>query len=193
MTYSNAIPQPTDLISISQGDILTNFSQLYTVLAQDHIELDDGTVANRGKHKQVTLPELGADPATAANERAFYAKAASGVTQLFMRAESNGTVDQLTYPYTNAQDGTFVFSGGIRFQWGKETVTAGAASVAVTFPVAFSGAPYSVVCTPDGIPISDASRGMGATNQAAAGFTIQNYNAGFAGNTPCSWFAIGPV
>lgn len=50
-----------------------------------------------GKHKQVTLTQLGSDPTTTTNEGAVYAKqGASGQTDLFMRGESNETVARLT-------------------------------------------------------------------------------------------------
>lgn len=50
-----------------------------------------------GLHKKVTLMERSGDQTTAANQGAIYAKAVSGVTELFMRGESNATIRQITY------------------------------------------------------------------------------------------------
>jgi hypothetical protein len=55
---------------------------------------DSGSVI--GFHKQITLTERSADPTTGANQAAVYAKEAGGVTEIFMRPESAGTVKQLT-------------------------------------------------------------------------------------------------
>lgn len=56
MTYNANIPQSNNNISVSQGNILTNFQQLNTIFAKDHYTWDDNTAANRGWQKQVTFP-----------------------------------------------------------------------------------------------------------------------------------------
>jgi len=196
MTYNNAIPQPTDLISVSQGDLLTNFSQLYTVLAQDHIELDDGTVANRGKHKQVTLPELGAGPATAASEMAIYTKDVGGTTRLFYRPPSSGTEVQMTGPLTQATNGTCLIVGGVKLVWGKGTVPSGGNNVAVTFVSAFSAAPWSIVTNEWAQTQTGATaRSSGPENATvtASGFTYRVWGGIVPANVPFGYFAVGPV
>ena len=61
MTFNPAIPQASDLISQSQPQILTNFSQLNTAFAVDHTAFS--VVSNQGQHKQVTIQApLGSDP-----------------------------------------------------------------------------------------------------------------------------------
>jgi hypothetical protein len=157
MTYNPAIPQPGDFISQSQGQILTNFSQLDTVFAQDHIELDDSTAADRGKHKQVTLKELSAGPATTSTEIALYTKDVSGTTRLFYRVPSSGTEVQMTGAFTAAQNGHCLLSMGIKIVWGRDTIASGTGTKAVTFVSAFSAAPYSVVATPYASPITGSS------------------------------------
>lgn len=62
MTYNPAIPQPTDNLSVSQGDLLTNFGQLNTLYGLDHVTFNNGTSANRGLHQKVTLVNVQADP-----------------------------------------------------------------------------------------------------------------------------------
>ena len=93
MVYNAAIPQATDLVSVSQGQILENFSQLNTQFAIDHYAWTVGT----GVHKQVTIPAvLGADPAIAGAGGIYYTKndPVSGMTQAYFR--NNTTVYQIT-------------------------------------------------------------------------------------------------
>jgi hypothetical protein len=104
MTFNPDIPQSTDDISQSQGEILTNFDQLNKIFGSnagalqvgDHIAFNDATTANRGKHAKARLIEQAADPATAANERALYTKDVGGATELFTRDEASGTPRQMT-------------------------------------------------------------------------------------------------
>jgi len=90
MTFDSNIPAANDLLSVSQGDIQTNFSQINTIIAVDHYEFNNATVANRGKHKSVVLPEAAAI-ATAADEGALYTKDDGTRPALYYRQESNGT------------------------------------------------------------------------------------------------------
>jgi hypothetical protein len=196
MTYNPGIPQANEFISQSQGQILTNFSQLDTVFAQDHIELDDATVADRGKHKQVTLKELAAGPATTSTEIALYSKDVSGSTQLFYRLPSSGTEVQMTGSFLAAQNGHALLFGGIKIVWGRDTITAGGTTKAVTFVSAFSGAPYSIVATPYASLITGSSpREFGVVDATIAlgGFTAQSFNGPVPGNVPFGYYAIGPA
>ena len=196
MTYNPSIPQPGDVISQSQGQILTNFSQLDTVFAQDHIELDDSTAADRGKHKQVTLKKLSAGPATTSTEIALYTKDVSGTTRLFYRVPSSGDEIQMTGPITAAQNGTCLLASGIKIVWGRDTIASGTGTKAVTFVSAFSAAPYSVVATPYASPITGSSpREFGIQNATIAlgGFTAESFNGNVPANVPFGYYAIGPA
>ncbi len=55
MGYSPNIPQPTQLLSNSQGDLLTNFQALDTSFGVDHYKFSN-TTSNNGFHNQVTTP-----------------------------------------------------------------------------------------------------------------------------------------
>lgn len=59
MVYQPNIPQPTDLLSTSQSDILNNFSALQTLIDVNHVDFNS---ADQGKHKWVTFPSQGATP-----------------------------------------------------------------------------------------------------------------------------------
>lgn len=96
MTYNPTIPQANDLISQSQGQIQTNFSQADTIFDANHYTFDNATVANRGKHRYSSYVEQGSDPATAAGDVAIYSKDSGTRPVLFFREESNGAVNRLT-------------------------------------------------------------------------------------------------
>ena len=54
LSYNNAIPQPTDNPSQSQGQMLTNFGSIYTIMSQDHYTF----MTNQGGfHNQVHIPQ----------------------------------------------------------------------------------------------------------------------------------------
>jgi hypothetical protein len=68
-------------------------------MAIDHVW--DESVNTDGRHKQVTMLELGADPAApAANYGVVYTKDVTGTTHLFFRA-NDGTVRQITGAISN--------------------------------------------------------------------------------------------
>lgn len=66
MPFNPNIPQPSDLLSDSQGDLLGNMSQLDTSFGVDHFAFSNLT-SNNGFHQKVTLPGNLAAPAPAAN------------------------------------------------------------------------------------------------------------------------------
>lgn len=95
MTYNPRIPESRDDISVSQGELLTNFGQLNTQFAVNHVAFDDAG-ADKGKHKFVTFVEQAADPETLADELIIYAKDDGGEPELFVRPETDGDAFQLT-------------------------------------------------------------------------------------------------
>lgn len=69
MTYNPNIPQATDIISQSQGQILTNFSQANTAFAVDHTALN--VLVDQGFHKQITLSQFLAGPFALSGSRSY--------------------------------------------------------------------------------------------------------------------------
>lgn len=63
MTFNPNIPQPTDDLSDSQGDLLTNNGALDTSFGIDHYKFSDPTSSN-GFHNKVTTPVFVANPPT---------------------------------------------------------------------------------------------------------------------------------
>lgn len=62
MTFNPNIPQSGDKQDQSQPQILTNFTQLNTLMDNDHVAWDNGTVANRARHRRVRIVENQTDP-----------------------------------------------------------------------------------------------------------------------------------
>lgn len=144
MTFNAAIPQSTDDPSVSQGQILTNFSQLNTQFSVNHIALTAG--ADNGKHTFIEMLDQVADPATAVNEMTIYSKDLAGVSTLYMRKESSGTVIQLSAADpTIAANGSSFMAGGIIVKWGGSIINTGPTAVAFVTP--FPNAIYSLVLT----------------------------------------------
>lgn len=86
MSYNPNIPGPNDLLSQSQGQIQTNFSQISTWTAVDHIGIT--TASNTGEHAQVTLPAPGTAGSPSGLESTLYSApgtADNTKTQLFFK------------------------------------------------------------------------------------------------------------
>lgn len=94
MVFNPNIPQASDPLSISQGDLLQNNTDLEAWSDVDHFPFSDAG-SDLGKHDKVTLPERAA-PTTGADELAMYSKDVAGSTELFVRKESNGVEIQMT-------------------------------------------------------------------------------------------------
>lgn len=109
--YNPSIPQPRDLLSNSQGDLLNNFTAFSDAVANDHIAINAATPAERIKHKYCHLKIIDVDaeppqtvPTTNATEGAVYVKSVDIVSglktvraatrkqeDLYFRHKSNGT------------------------------------------------------------------------------------------------------
>jgi hypothetical protein len=91
MVYDPGIPQPTDIISSSQLEILENFTQLNTQFSVDHIPLNAAT--GNGEHTQVSYNDvLAGDPNLATPKGSLYTKAlASLKPDLFFQNDNAGS------------------------------------------------------------------------------------------------------
>lgn len=197
MTYNPAIPRSTDRPSASQSQILTNFGQLNTIFGSDagagqvgdHIAFDSGDVADRGKHAKVRLVEQTGDPVTATDEMALYTKAVSAVSELFLRNENSGTVNQMSNLVVNSvanpgsAGGTIRYFDtvwNLRFLMGFTGAFSGTATV--TYPTVFSGgSPFFLSATAnDGTPQAVSAQSNTST------LTLHTSN-----NIVVSYFVIG--
>lgn len=148
MTYNPNIPQANDLISTSQGDLLTNFGQIddgvSVGIANDHVSLTDGTATNRGRHANIRFVEQAGDPATPVDQVGLYAKDTGGVPRLYIREESSGTVYQLNGATpTVANPGTTWLPGGLILNYGSAALGANS-QVTYNFATAFPNNVFSI-------------------------------------------------
>ena len=132
-TYDNMIPQPTDILSDSQDDILENFQQLATAFAVNHGPYNSGNPP-QGTHTQVTLPNNAAPTPTAiATANVWSAQSANtGQTELYWQKENNGRTIAIT-DYVPANNGWTNFPSGIKIQWGQ--ASANGNNQLITLPV----------------------------------------------------------
>lgn len=63
MSFNPNIPQPSDNLSVSQGNLLTNFSTINTYFGRDHFAFNAGS--NNGYHQQVNMPGKSSPPSAA--------------------------------------------------------------------------------------------------------------------------------
>lgn len=143
MSYNPNIPLSTDRPSQSQGQILTNFQQLDSIFAVNHVTFDDAVVANRGKHTYVTLIDETATPPTpTGTDIALYSAVASGLNQLFMIQGAVGTPIQITG--AGSPGSSFEIRGG-QFSYPTGIYPT---PITVTFSSPFPNSSVSVVITP---------------------------------------------
>lgn len=209
MSYDPNIPQPTDLLSDSQGDIQQNFLSLDNTFGVNHFQfsLTDGT---EGKHKFVEMPIIGAFPAVppglSGNEATIYGQTGNGSSQLFFTNGASGNGYQLTRAsdanyanFATSPSGWTFLPGGLIFQYGS--VTAGNDSVqTVTFPRPFtsSGNVYSIQLTgmSDGAATIDPSTFRGGVVGGSITTTQFKLEMSFTVSVPINlatvfWIAIG--
>jgi len=140
MPYQENIPQPTDIMSTSQNDILVNFQTIHTAWDINHVPFD---AVGQGKHNHVSFPEQAAGPATLVNERAIYAKqsALTAVAELFTRKENSGDEIEFTASL-DATPGWTILPSGIILKWG---VAAANGATAVALPAAGTIPVYTTI------------------------------------------------
>jgi len=150
MAYTDVPVSINETFSESQPKIKANFLAIKASVEIDHVAFDDG---DQGKHKKLTMPEQTGDATTLANEKAMYSKqsALSGVAELFIRNESDGTVTEFTSALKD-QNGWTRLPSGILLKWGSEAAAGGSGTyafpVAATIPV-FAHI-YQVIICPNG-------------------------------------------
>ena len=182
----------------TQPTTATKLRLVPSVITPNWDAIEAGTVP----HEKLRLAEQAAAPASVANVTYLYSKedAATGYTELFS-INSNGNATQLTKGAvaqvtptapTLAASGAFYIPGGLLMQWGSASNTwNGGASI--TFPIAFSAAPYSVTANP--LFVSTATREFVQVSAiVAASWTPRLVEDG-GGNVSAArtlyWMAIG--
>lgn len=185
MAYTNNIPTASQFISVSQPLIQANFQELDTYTQVDHVALN---ATNQGTHNKVSFFEQAADPGVAGTFTELYTKNVAGKPRLFIQ-NTDGIYQLSGVNPVSAASGYTWLPGGILMQWGTNTSASGAI---ITFPVAFSGVPYSVQCTV--FQATTNRHFVYVRAQSASGFTTTQLDSGGSGETNTfSWIAIGPA
>jgi hypothetical protein len=139
MTFNPNIPQPNDLISASQAQIQTNFSQADTAFGIDHTPFS--TLANQGQHKKVTFSGNNVPAVFPVNPPVLFTDTITGANRgLFFYS---GSAAQSSTQYVLSGNGSVLLMGGIIMKWG--TFTTNATSMVVPFASAFPNNKFSVV------------------------------------------------
>lgn len=93
-TYYSSIPQSTDVIANSQGQILTNFTSIGSWTAVDHYSFGTG---KDGFHTHVTNPNQGTHPSTTSNPLIYGMQDAAGIGVIqYSRGPSNAVPTPIT-------------------------------------------------------------------------------------------------
>lgn len=191
MAYNQNIPQPTDLLSVSQGDLLNNFMALQTLIDINHVDFASG---DQGKHKFVTFPVQGAAPVFLGGEVGLYNLLPgvpfplTGQNELFIN-KSNGTNIPITAS-AQASPGWTYLPSGLVVKWG--TATANPGSTLITFPAnvntpAFTNI-FTMLITPIGTVGSNFNIYFTSALAPYTQFTVAS-NSGV--NQNFNYFAIG--
>jgi hypothetical protein len=102
MSYNTAIPEATDPILLSQGQILANYNAINSVFNNNHYPLTGTNQDFQGMHNFMVMRPQASDPVTDATHTAFYNKLdANSIPELFFKPNNNQTPIQLTYPSLN--------------------------------------------------------------------------------------------
>lgn len=135
-TYNPNVPQGTDNLSVSQGQILGNFSQLNTQFAVDHVAFNTGSGNGNGHHKKVTFDNAPVSPTLSGTQSAIYPQLLNSAQNMVWGNASNAT--QITGPYSLAAQGYAFLPGGLLIKWANVSFNAGNGTI--SFPTG-SGIP----------------------------------------------------
>jgi len=211
------IPQPGDVLAVSQVDLNNNFTYLKNALNRDHkinYGVNTGVDAAQGFHRQVSfingLAAVTPVPADAtgliyesdngAGTPDFFWNAIGMLSSVKMTNYNMNNPASPGLPIQAANGCSFLpspgGSSGMMIQWGTSTTDNALtfpATPTVTFTPAFSAAPYSIQVsikqnTDAGILVQVAS--VSATELKV---TTRDSGGGKRGNVTYSWLAIGPT
>lgn len=168
MAYNANIPQPNDLISQSQADLLNNFQALQTLIDVNHV---DFASADQGKHKFVEMPVQSVAPVFAAGEVGLYnlLYGVSGVNEMFVKNQAG----QAT-PFTAVSKTTPGWAWlpcGLLIKWGADTANGLTTN---TFPVGVNIPAFTQILTMQittGYPSASDGNGFVRLNNFVAPWT----------------------
>lgn len=184
MVYNNNIPQPTDLISSSQPQILGNFNIIDsnvtgtgTGFSRNHVTMLDGT--RGGLHFRVDFNAVTTTPSVVVFVGSAYVKTVTNAELFYV----NDTQDmQITNSLLLASNSEGMLPGGVQIKGG--TCNSNGSGIVNNFTTAFPNNCFSVVVsgTNGGQPTNKIS----VTAKSTASFTLKS-----ALGEACYYIAIG--
>lgn len=188
MPYNANIPQPSDIPSQSQADLLNNFQAIQTLIDINHV---DFASADQGKHKWVTLPVQTPSPPIAfgAGELALYSFLSPVTTknELYINKTNQATVVQVpttasilstsSNPGNNVSGWSYLPSG-ILLKWGNDTANG---DTNILFPVAgtipvFTNVMCLLITPKAGSTVSDPDRSVTLGTYSSTSFNVWGGN-----------------
>lgn len=188
-TYLPSIPNADDLISSSQGQIKTNFTQLNNQFGVDHTEFNNGGVNGDGFHKKVTFTAPIASPSVSSTQGIAYPKTSTIITPSSSNTEmfyKNVTGDiQITSSTLNSAQGEGFIPGGLQVKCGSGAITNTFSNTTVTFTNPFPTATLSVTVT------GFSSQTFFFLSAVSGGASFVANRAGTSGTASFYWIAVG--
>ena len=182
--YKQNIPQPTDLLAVSQVDLLNNFSYVDTFLDVEHQQSGrDNSALGSGRHKVVSMPDQGSAPAVPGGTTGILFQLAS---DLYHRNASR--ISRMTGDLSIAQNGFYGLPGGITIQWGTNLVSSTTGAINYSRP--FNAATFPPVVTLTPVRNSTNVDVVYLLSTNFVGFTYRNTAVG-GGITQIFWIAVG--
>lgn len=194
--YSASIPQPTDLISNSQSDILGNFAQLNTQFAIDHSAFNTGSGNGTGFHKQITMPTTVAPGAQTNPQSVWHTKAGVGgvYTNYSLPFFKNQSGDLPLAPDLSSTGTNYGYQqGNLIYNFGRAEINQGSQSTTVTWKVPFTTSVLMMQMTKDGNGLGS-SGNTNTCNATATSLTVGTFTSQTSlasGPMPFYYLAIG--
>lgn len=138
--YYPNIPQATDVLADSQGEILTNFQSIGSWTNVDHYSFQTGT---DGEHKQVTIPTPQTAPVVTGSEGEITTQTVSSKSELFYTNATSNV--QITNTSLTPSSGSGMLPGGLQIRSGSGS--SNGSGVTNTFSSAFPNACVAVTVT----------------------------------------------
>lgn len=182
-TYDSSIPNASHPPKDDQSPMQVNFQSIQSLIDVDHSDFGN---SDAGIHNQCRFPTAAVTPAYAPGTGALYAAGIMAKPGSYPTWVTNGmNLILATNDASNTGNGYAPLPGGLMIQWGNS------GGSPVTFPIAFTSAPYSINVT----IVGSGTTGTITTNVAVTSSSTTGFNFSVNVNNVSSpryfWMAIG--
>jgi hypothetical protein len=196
MAWTSGVPNVAQRISATTTQIEGNFAEILTDFARNHVSLNSGVVADRGKHNWSTYKRQAAAPGIAAQEINLYNKApaapfpVTGLSELFLQRQGATPFPISIKSFVAAGDSFFYLPCGLLVKMGVAAAVAGNATVNLDA----IGQPYNAVpfvfLTPIEVGVDYRMSILHSTTSSQFVAHMVNFVGG-AANGNMNWVSIG--